>query len=394
MAPGARTIAPLAVAQAVYAAAIALAVVSGRWSVSRVATDGSLLSYLPSPRIVAVGLAILSLVATIAILRGRAWISYSALAFSPFLAFAALSTAWSSQSEESIVKLQELIFLSIFSVPLVLPSSSHRTLLPRYFWMWLFVFTAVLAALAVPLAFTTQGRLAALGGGPNVFARLMLVLSLSSMYFFRESRRLLFAGVLPLAALLLLLAGSRGGVLAAAVALLIAVRRKSYRFAIVGGAIGILAWSWAVQMPSAPVLERYTTQTFTSEGIYTAGRNDLYRLALDMFLDNSWIGAGLGEFEYRVGTYPHNLILEILVECGLLGALLFVLALIPLFKRLRSHIDQNRELVALFFGYLVASQFSGDIFDNRAVFIVGAILLNLPRERRELQSSSRPPRVG
>lgn len=52
----------------------------------------------------------------------------------------------------------------------------------------------------------------------------------------------------------------------------------------------------------------------------TSGRDLLYETAWNMFLQHPVFGVGLGGFDKATGLdYPHNMILEILCECGLFG---------------------------------------------------------------------------
>lgn len=53
------------------------------------------------------------------------------------------------------------------------------------------------------------------------------------------------------------------------------------------------------------------------------GRYYIYISAWNLFLENLWLGVGLGGFPLYVDApWPHNMVLEILCECGLIGFIL------------------------------------------------------------------------
>jgi O-antigen ligase len=58
-------------------------------------------------------------------------------------------------------------------------------------------------------------------------------------------------------------------------------------------------------------------------------RIDLYREAFANFICNPIFGSGTGTFNYQKRNYPHNIILELLTETGLIGLILFIYALKP-----------------------------------------------------------------
>lgn len=71
----------------------------------------------------------------------------------------------------------------------------------------------------------------------------------------------------------------------------------------------------------------------TSQGsLYEQSSRELnYVTALLLFEQNPLLGAGLGGYEATgIGPYPHNFILEILCECGVIG--LFLILLVLIFK--------------------------------------------------------------
>jgi len=85
-------------------------------------------------------------------------------------------------------------------------------------------------------------------------------------------------------------------------------------------------------------------------------------------------GSGIYFLGEDVEFYPHNLILEIIIEYGVVGLVLFISAVMPSFLRRRDMF-----LSACFVYVLCLSMFSGDLVSNSLVFIFLSCLNLLPR---------------
>ena len=59
--------------------------------------------------------------------------------------------------------------------------------------------------------------------------------------------------------------------------------------------------------------------------LFTAGRGDLWKKALSMFATSPIIGNGIGVFESAYGIYTHNILLDILVQYGMIGLTVFLI---------------------------------------------------------------------
>jgi O-antigen ligase len=137
----------------------------------------------------------------------------------------------------------------------------------------------------------------------------------------------------------------------------------------------------------------------SSTPTYTAGRRlTLYRWALKMFAEKPLTGWGLGGWSYYaldrdVPAYPHNLVLEIAAEEGVMGlaalGILLLTVLLALRRIWRSSPDLS--FIAPVFAFsLLATMTSGDINVNRPLWLwCGVIVALAGIAQRRLRDSHR-----
>jgi len=135
----------------------------------------------------------------------------------------------------------------------------------------------------------------------------------------------------------------------------------------------------------------------SSTPTYTAGRRlTLYRWALRMFAEKPLTGWGLGGWSYYVfdrdvPAYPHNLVLEIAAEEGVMGlaALGTLLLCVSLAMRRIWRSSPDLSFIAPVFAFsLLATMTSGDINVNRPLWLwCGVIFAFAGIVRRRLHAS-------
>lgn len=112
----------------------------------------------------------------------------------------------------------------------------------------------------------------------------------------------------------------------------------------------------------------------TSAGI----RAEYYLAAYRLWLAKPFFGHGIGSWPILIGlpdvySYPHNLLLEIMVELGLMGLILFGFILFWALKgfiqsKYSKSISSSMVILMMFINAFIGAMFSGDINDNRIVF--------------------------
>ena len=81
---------------------------------------------------------------------------------------------------------------------------------------------------------------------------------------------------------------------------------------------------------------------------FFSGRFDIWQNAWNMFLAKPRLGHGAGYFHSVYGTYPHNIILDVLVTYGIIGLLAIgILMLLPFYKLVKSK-NENKLLGLVF----------------------------------------------
>lgn len=363
---------------------LALYVLVGRWDVSR-------LFSLPDKNPFDVSLlelrfwVVLGLVAVAFSLRGgraalgaKSGVKTFAFSLNAFFIYFLLTALWSPDGRYAFVKTIEIILVLLSTMSVYKLTVGERGAAARtWFWAIIVGVTGVLGAIAIMKAVTLgPSRLAVLGGGPNVFGRMMGLLCLGSLYFWRRGGGLPFIAATVLSVVLVILSGSRGSIVAVAggvAAFFLVERIKIERLAgfILGAALlGAAVFLYTpVGQKAVATYDHRINKLLIDEG-YTSGRGDRYRVAYGLGIEKPVLGAGMAAFPaLGYGGYCHNFFLEIFSEGGLVGLALVLAPFVFLAKRywgIKDRLDGSTVAAAVF--TFAAVQFSGDLFDSRALF--------------------------
>ncbi|WP_224367202.1 O-antigen ligase family protein [Hyalangium versicolor] len=311
-----------------------------------------------------------------------------------FFGYLATSALWSPDASFALAKLYDLALVCVMSVGFGLASlrqPSERVL--DAFWAVVVTATALLAVTGVRQLLGGGGgaRLAVLGGGPNIFARLMGLLALGALYFwYRRGQAWLWIPLAATGVILALLTGSRGGsgaIIAGIATFLIVGRVPLRRIAILSllataAVVMVTLLSPLGQALNRSVEERFLRLTLKYDGgnaseskVYLSGREVLYQAAYELGLDHPVAGAGLSAFPaLGLGVYPHNLFLEVFCEGGVLGLAFLAWVLLTFVRtvlRARGGLDGATVGAAVLI--LIGSQSSGDLYDCRALYLLMAM---------------------
>lgn len=317
-----------------------------------------------------------------------------ATALLAFFGYLCTSAFWAPDAGFAWGKVYDLALVLVMSVGFGLAAirlPAARVL--DAFWAVVVMATGLLALTGMGQLLGGGGgaRLAVLGGGPNIFARLMGLLALGGLYFWhRRGQAWLWIPLAATGVLLALLTGSRGGtfsIIAGILTFLVVTRVPLRRLAILAllatAATGVATtFSPLGQALNRSMEERFLRLTLKYEGsgsseskVYLSGRESLYASAYQLGLDHPVAGAGLAAFPaLGLGVYPHNLFLEVFCEGGALGlAFLGWVLLAFLLAALRGRRGLDGATAGAVVLILIGSQSSGDLYDTRSLFLLMAI---------------------
>lgn len=124
----------------------------------------------------------------------------------------------------------------------------------------------------------------------------------------------------------------------------------------------------------AQTLRRFDAAFLYGQNSSVGDRFYRYGLSLDLFGERPLMGYGIGSWPIHAASldgrdYPHNIFLEIMVENGLVGLVLFIfLLVIPIYFFVKFRSIEGLLWIALALFAFVAAQASGDVPDNRRLF--------------------------
>jgi O-antigen ligase len=339
-----------------------------------------------------------------------------------FIAWALLTSVWTPSelyAHEKLLKLTTLNLWSVMASAMIIANRPQRV---RRFLLLLLVFGTAAAIDGImqyggagPLAGTASFRLHNYGAQGRLYGMAGIVAFAAWLHTnpFSKVGMALMAAVLTCACGMLV-TGSRGatlGVLAGmllplALGLRFADRRLLASKTLVASVVFFVALAAVLVNVAAnssgdlPTLQRFDILLTEEEG-GQAHRLWFWRRSWDFWLAHPLFGSGVGSFGIlAVGidrsSHPHNLILEVLVEFGLIGLLLITAVAVAALRRTSVH--RLREDPALMCAAmlcictLIYAMTSSDITGNRNVFAMLGLLVMRPYIRTSsVGSESRAP---
>jgi O-antigen ligase len=316
--------------------------------------------------------------------RREGWLVATVL----FFLFQIASGLWAPAAARVGSQTLDLVLLAVLTVAFYVYTVGDPVAVVRTTFL-LFYFAAVIFALAALFINGPgeQGRYSAFGGGPNVFVRIQILGVISAIALYLFTRRILPLLAVPLFLLAAVLSGSRAGLLAGvavgAVALLKIRRRLRAGPVVAAGVVlvGATAAIWALAPPSFTNLfqERFVEQTVQQH--YLSDRTDIWAAAWRLAVEHPLAGAGLDGFYGLIGVnqgveYPHNYVLGVAAEGGLLGIGLLTTAVVLWTRTVRgggAHPQQTGLAVAAAVFVALSSLFSGDYYDARLAWMFAAM---------------------
>lgn len=329
-------------------------------------------------------------------------------AMAAFAAWLALSLTWSQGSVYAQEKALHVVVLNgwaLAAAALIIGPSRRRR---SRFLACVVVFAAVVAIEGVRsyLLIGPRNFLNPLGGHYIGIGRVLGLATCVAVTFAlsRGFGPIARSALLVLAALfvfVMLTSGARGPLLATALSLAmliplgfrlspgvrVTIRRHLPRFLLLLVAGAAIALGFSDNLASRATTVARLRLLFTQDGggASAVGRVDFYQAAVEYWTDSPLVGHGTGSFPVMYGLgdvrgYPHNLFLEVLVEQGLVGVSLLLILLVTPFMGLGRNWaswfgdPQSVVVLLIFVVVLLNAQVSGDLTDNRPLFMAVGLL--------------------
>ncbi|GAA3346726.1 hypothetical protein GCM10020358_58810 [Amorphoplanes nipponensis] len=316
--------------------------------------------------------------------RREGWLVATVL----FFLFQIASGLWAPQAARVGPQTLDLVLLGVLTLASYAYAIGDPAAVIRLTFLLFFVAAVVFALAALFINGPgEQGRYSAFGGGPNVFVRIEILGVISAVALFLSTRRVLPLLVTPLFLLAAVLSGSRAGLLAGVAvgaAALLKIRGRLRAGPVVAAGAGLVlatAAVWAFAPPAFTDLfqERFVEQTVQQH--YLSDRTDIWAAAWRLAVEHPLAGAGLDGFYGLIGVnqgveYPHNYVLGVAAEGGLIGIGLLGTAVVLWARTVRGG-GERPQLTGLAVAAAVfvalSSLFSGDYYDARLAWMFAAL---------------------
>jgi O-antigen ligase len=263
--------------------------------------------------------------------------------------------------------------------------------------------TIALGLLMVVVGRVTSEGMVAMNATHIATGRILGLGIIGVLYFVLRTRRTAFRLLLLVPGVALgygfFYSGSRGALVAMLAALAVTaittlgMKRARRGIVVAAGTLALLAAAISVLVPQSVELmnKRMNQVSFDNPGMGVAGeRVSLARDAWDIFVAHPLTGVGVGGFNLALGyadsargVYPHNILLELASELGLAGVGAFLLLTILALRQIGLALRRGRFalvvlVIAIASYFLANAMFSGDLNDNRMLFMALGVCFALP----------------
>jgi O-antigen ligase len=308
---------------------------------------------------------------------------------------------WVRDLDEMVLyRAAELILLAMLQISYVWVFSSAPEQALKFLMILCFAAALVYASAGMSGHWHLDQRAEAFGGGPNIFIRVVGTGIFAALYLWGKTGKPLWVCPCPLLAVAAVLSGSRGGMLGLSIAIPVCFTSLFRRARGIWIAFAILAAVSATVLASPSLSAhlfqfwqtRYVDLTFERE--YTSSRDKVFGYAWTLFCAHPLAGVGLNGFTQATGyIYPHNLVLNVACEGGLIGLVLLVIPVSIIIRRLfTNNTLEQKVCLSLGIFYFVANMFSGTYYDARFMWLF-LLLFLAPASNTGSGHFERPPAV-
>ena len=175
----------------------------------------------------------------------------------------------------------------------------------------------------------------------------------------------------------LFITGKRGILITTLISLIITMfyvsyidKKNIFKYFLIFSIIGTLGYFVMINIPAVKVIFDKIEVLNKEENVLN-GRDELWKKSIDIFNENPFIGIGLGSVKNVIGDYSHNIYIQLLAEVGIIGTILYIIAIICSFcvtmkkvriiLKLKDSNDKITILISLFLQFIfIIYGFSGN----------------------------------
>jgi O-Antigen ligase len=325
--------------------------------------------------------------------------------FFVFLVYIIVSWGWITPATEyGGQKLQEVLASIILAfMPVLL---LHDYIEVKKYYKCLLAMNLIILTMTVFVndfsSYSMDTRLTMNGINPIWIARFVGEIIILLLFLIDKKRMLLFKYVLiGLLTIVILLTGSKGPLLSLIIAILLVnimcLKKYIYLHDVLKGYFKLLLLLLSIFLFVKEVVLKlisldYLKERFiieNSEASYgNYSRAHLFKMAFEYFVNHPLFGNGIGSFGYLysghdIREYPHNVILEVMSELGILGLILLLTPILLTIKKFYKYVKYDNGVylkmtMTLFIYYFINSLVSGDLgFSNIGIFLYVGLLNHL-----------------
>lgn len=218
-------------------------------------------------------------------------------------------------------------------------------------------------------------------------------------------RKIFYLGMITASLSMILLSGTRGAMVSVVVTFLLMsheyiIKRKKFLIYTLVFSIPVFAVIAVINHNGNSFgLWRMSLLFNNDFGVTSSGRNVFYGKAISLFKENPIFGSGIGAFtnEFGIYVYPHNIILEILNDFGIIGFIFAGILMVNVIAKSKIMMKQNIEnqyMVLLFIQCMVMLMFSGSYLTELRLWIPLVLILTVmnrikfQKESEEIQKTA------
>jgi len=327
-----------------------------------------------------------------------------------FIAWIVFSLLWTPYTNYTINKvLRIMIFVTWSFIAPILIITKEKSRIQRFFVLWLIY--AIWISLESWSVYLSSGVIAThqiLGSnylGVGRVAGFALIIVASYLWFTRSvkpTQKMLVAMGVIFFIFTLLIIGARGPFLAAVLTLMVLPLLKMnfvriVKFVYFSAFVALLLVFLSPHAPTVTIKRLGVILQEEGGGTSVEGRLYRYKKALELTSEHPVGGGGISSFYYYYGDhskprdYPHNIFLETSSELGVIGlAILIVLLVYPVVCIHKYKDNYSMTFYLLFIYNLLNALVSGDISDNRMLFMSIGFIVGYVHNHDRYKREARP----